>query len=176
MDLTCLCMFMCAWVVACHACQVVLHNQAGSGVQGLDLALGCTLVGCGSHINTCLIFTYKQALRNRPLCIVICVNMVKGAEVHMLYDDCGKVQDESGCVKSSFVTVCVLSMHCPVLSCVSGALWCYALFNDLHPDLWNPVTTHLAQPHAAAALQPVALTQIYQVRQEARGGGAGGWW
>jgi hypothetical protein len=46
---------------------------------------------------------------------------------------------------------------------LAGVLWCLALFSDLTPELWNGATAVLAQPHAAAALQPAALTQLYQV-------------
>jgi hypothetical protein len=38
-----------------------------------------------------------------------------------------------------------------------------SLFSDLTPELWNAATNMLAAPQAAAALQPAALTQIYQV-------------
>jgi hypothetical protein len=39
-----------------------------------------------------------------------------------------------------------------------------ALFSDLTPELWNAATSMLAAPQAAAALQPAALTLLYQVR------------
>jgi hypothetical protein len=45
-----------------------------------------------------------------------------------------------------------------------------ALFSDLTPELWNAATNMLATPQAAAALQPAALTQLYQVK---RGDGDG---
>ena len=45
-----------------------------------------------------------------------------------------------------------------------------ALFSDLTPELWNAATNMLATPQAAAALQPAALTQLYQVK---RGDGFG---
>lgn len=50
-----------------------------------------------------------------------------------------------------------------VLALPAGLLWCMSLFSDLTPELWNAATNMLAAPQAAAALQPAALTQIYQV-------------
>lgn len=37
------------------------------------------------------------------------------------------------------------------------------MFSDLTPELWNAATNTLSQQQATAALQPAALTQIYQV-------------
>jgi hypothetical protein len=59
-----------------------------------------------------------------------------------------------------------LDPACLYNATAAGALWCLALFSDLTPELWNAATALLAQPQAAAALQPAALTQLYQVRGE----------
>jgi hypothetical protein len=56
---------------------------------------------------------------------------------------------------------------CVMCVCTPGVLWCMALFSDLTPELWNAATSMLAAPQAAAALQPAALTLLYQVRPPA---------
>lgn len=88
----------------------------------------------------------------------------------------GRVKDEVGNLRThltrpdpTLAATAPWSLRCPVLRCVChreipGALWCLALFSDVTPELWNAATGLLAQPAAAAALQPAALTQVYQVR------------
>jgi hypothetical protein len=49
-------------------------------------------------------------------------------------------------------------------SALASALWCFCLFKDLSPELWNGAMGLLAQPEVAAAMTPAALSQLYQVR------------
>jgi hypothetical protein len=49
-------------------------------------------------------------------------------------------------------------------SALASALWCFCLFKDLSPELWNGAMGLLAQPAVAAAMTPAALSQLYQVR------------
>eukprot|EP00775_Hariotina_reticulata_P014744 gene14744-14913_t len=43
-----------------------------------------------------------------------------------------------------------------------AALWCFSLFKDLTPELWNGAMAVLSQPAVAASIQPAALNQLYQ--------------
>jgi hypothetical protein len=45
-----------------------------------------------------------------------------------------------------------------------AALWCFSLFKDLTPELWNGAMGVLSQPAVAASIQPAALNQLYQVK------------
>lgn len=69
------------------------------------------------------------------------------------------------CLQPKHVVEITPCCVCCVAPLPAGVLWCMSLFSDLTPELWNAATNMLAAPHAAAALQPAALTQIYQVRQ-----------
>eukprot|EP00775_Hariotina_reticulata_P014740 gene14740-14909_t len=44
-----------------------------------------------------------------------------------------------------------------------AALWCFSLFKDLTPELWNGAMAVLSQPAVAASIQPAALNQLYQL-------------
>jgi hypothetical protein len=67
----------------------------------------------------------------------------------------------------TYAVVCLAVCQQRVVCVRAGVLWCMSLFSDLTPELWNAATNMLAAPQAAAALQPAALTQIYQVRTAA---------
>lgn len=46
---------------------------------------------------------------------------------------------------------------------LSAALWCFSLFKDLAPELWNAAMGVLSQPHVTSSIQTAALAQLYQV-------------
>jgi hypothetical protein len=48
-------------------------------------------------------------------------------------------------------------------SALASSLWCFCLFKDLSPELWNGAMGLLAQPAVAPAMTPAALSQLYQV-------------
>jgi hypothetical protein len=50
-------------------------------------------------------------------------------------------------------------------SALASALWCFCLFKDLSPELWNGAMGLLAQTAVAAAMTPAALSQLYQVNE-----------
>eukprot|EP00878_Enallax_costatus_P024218 GHUV01025826.1.p1 GENE.GHUV01025826.1~~GHUV01025826.1.p1 ORF type:complete len:216 (+),score=63.77 GHUV01025826.1:270-917(+) len=45
---------------------------------------------------------------------------------------------------------------------LTSSLWCFSLFKDLTPELWNAAMGVLSQPQVTAAIQPAALAQLYQ--------------
>ncbi|WIA40986.1 hypothetical protein OEZ86_004630 [Tetradesmus obliquus] len=47
-------------------------------------------------------------------------------------------------------------------SALASALWCFCLFKDLSPELWNGAMGLLAQPAVAGGMTPGALSQLYQ--------------
>jgi hypothetical protein len=49
-------------------------------------------------------------------------------------------------------------------SALASSLWCFCLFKDLSPELWNGAMGLLAQPAVAPAMTAGALSQLYQVR------------